>query len=113
MNTPAAVEILHSYKLNNLHFGEAAQTNHSLYLYKPTPGMKSKHESDYVKHQHVSGESVIFTHPDSTHHICDVQYLSGHGIFVMTGCGGEPEFLECLIHQFLQGQRCLGILRVH
>ena len=36
-----------------------------------------------------------------THHIGDVQDLSGHGLFVVGWSRSEPQFLECLIHQFL------------
>lgn len=39
----------------------------------------------------------------ATNHICDVEDLPGHRFSVMRGRGREPEFLECLIHQFLQG----------
>lgn len=50
--------------------------------------------------------AFFVTSPDSTHHIRNVQDLAGHGIFVMAGCGGEPEFLECFIHQFLHWKTC-------
>lgn len=36
-----------------------------------------------------------------THHVCDVQNLSGHSVFVVAGCRRKPQFLKCLIHQFL------------
>lgn len=37
----------------------------------------------------------------NTNHICDIKDLSVHGLLVVTGCWGEPQFLECLVHQFL------------
>lgn len=39
-----------------------------------------------------------------THHVCDVEDLAGHGVFIVIGCRGEPEFLEGLIHKFLKKQ---------
>ena len=37
-----------------------------------------------------------------THYICDVEDLAGHGVFIVIGCRGEPEFLEGLVHKFLK-----------
>lgn len=37
-----------SQKLNNSHFGEAAQTSHSPNLYMPTPGRKLNHDMSQI-----------------------------------------------------------------
>lgn len=36
------------------------------------------------------------------YHICDIQDFAGHGLAVVAGGRGKPEFLECLVYQFLQ-----------
>lgn len=93
-----------SEKLNNSHSGEAAQTSHSQNLYMPAPGGKQNHDtSQSDQRQNISH---LCPTPNATHHVCDIQDLPVHGVFVMTGCGGEPEFLKCLIHQFLYWKRC-------
>lgn len=82
----------------------------------PTPGIKKKQNKKNQTHKLVHFtylNKITFCFfvspfcPDNTHHVCDVQDLSGHGFFVVARRRGEPEFLECLIHQFLQRKRCL------
>lgn len=103
--------LMRSNKLNNSHFVEAAQTNRSLYLYMQRPWMKWKHDmsqsttmSNTKCFRFECCAEYFVTWPGSTHHIRDVQDLPGHGIFVMTRRGSEPDFLERLIHQFLKAK---------
>lgn len=78
----------------------------------PTPGIKKRKKKHKLVHfTYLNKITFCFFVspfcPDNTHHVCDVQDLSGHGFFVVARRRGEPEFLECLIHQFLQRKRCL------
>lgn len=36
------------------------------------------------------------------YHVCDIQDLASHGLSVLAGGRGKPQFLERLIYQFLQ-----------
>lgn len=105
------------------HSEEVAQTSHSRCLDTLQPE-KVRHENYtsprvkarddkriclFVAIQHIYYPahywSVIYTH-----HISDVQDLSGHGLFVVGWSWSKPQLLECLIHQFLKGTQVCVLL---